>query len=290
MASSAVSLWALVGAFGALFFYSARDGDPVVRRRSRADGRVGPCSNRSSRANPAPIPVAGPDRLLRPQHLRRGADRVPPPAVRRSRPGRGAGELRAAAPEHPPEVDRRAPQARGGPASPRPTTTSRSCSPTSSTSRRSSSGPSRRASSAVLDEIFSAFDRLAERHGLEKIKTIGDAYMVVAGLPEPRADHVEAMAEMALEMQADLVAPVRAARTRPRDPDRDGQRTGHRRRHRPAQVHLRPVGRHGQHGEPDGVVGPAGSDPGHGGRPTNGSAIGIGSRSAARSRSRARAG
>jgi class 3 adenylate cyclase len=57
---------------------------------------------------------------------------------------------------------------------------------------------------AVLDEIFSAFDRLAERHGLEKIKTIGDAYMIVAGLPEPRADHVEAMAEMALEMQAEL--------------------------------------------------------------------------------------
>jgi class 3 adenylate cyclase len=57
---------------------------------------------------------------------------------------------------------------------------------------------------AVLDEIFSAFDRIAERHGLEKIKTIGDAYMVVAGLPAPRADHVEAMTEMALEMQAEL--------------------------------------------------------------------------------------
>ena len=57
----------------------------------------------------------------------------------------------------------------------------------------------------VLDEVFGAFDDLAERHGLEKIKTIGDAYMVVAGLPEPRADHAEAMAEMALDMQADLV-------------------------------------------------------------------------------------
>ena len=52
----------------------------------------------------------------------------------------------------------------------------------------------------VLDEVFSAFDDLARRHGLEKIKTIGDAYMVVAGLPEPRADHAEAMAEMALDM------------------------------------------------------------------------------------------
>jgi class 3 adenylate cyclase len=54
----------------------------------------------------------------------------------------------------------------------------------------------------VLNDIFSAFDALADRFGLEKIKTIGDAYMVAAGLPEPRADHAEAMAEMALEMRA----------------------------------------------------------------------------------------
>ena len=53
----------------------------------------------------------------------------------------------------------------------------------------------------VLDQIFSAFDVLTERHGLEKIKTIGDAYMVAAGLPEPRADHAEAMADMALDMR-----------------------------------------------------------------------------------------
>jgi class 3 adenylate cyclase len=52
----------------------------------------------------------------------------------------------------------------------------------------------------VLDEIFSAFDVLAERHRLEKIKTIGDAYMVAAGLPQARPDHAEAMAEMALDM------------------------------------------------------------------------------------------
>jgi adenylate cyclase len=56
----------------------------------------------------------------------------------------------------------------------------------------------------VLDEIFSAFDGLAERLGLEKIKTVGDAYMVVAGLPEPRPDHAEAAAEMAIAMQAEL--------------------------------------------------------------------------------------
>jgi class 3 adenylate cyclase len=56
----------------------------------------------------------------------------------------------------------------------------------------------------VLDEIFSAFDQLALQRGLEKIKTIGDAYMVAGGLPEPRADHVEAVAELALEMQAEF--------------------------------------------------------------------------------------
>ncbi|MCC3406669.1 MAG: response regulator [Microcoleus sp. PH2017_10_PVI_O_A] len=52
-----------------------------------------------------------------------------------------------------------------------------------------------------LNKIFSMFDELTEKHGLEKIKTIGDAYMVVGGLPVPRADHAEAIANMALDMQ-----------------------------------------------------------------------------------------
>ncbi len=54
---------------------------------------------------------------------------------------------------------------------------------------------------SLLNEIFSTFDRLAQKHGLEKIKTIGDAYMVVGGLPMPRNDHAEAIAQMALDMQ-----------------------------------------------------------------------------------------
>ena len=57
---------------------------------------------------------------------------------------------------------------------------------------------------SFLNEVFSLGDRLAERHGLEKIKTIGDAYMVVGGLPEPRPDHAEAVADMALEMRDGL--------------------------------------------------------------------------------------
>ena len=56
----------------------------------------------------------------------------------------------------------------------------------------------------LLNQIFSAFDRLAEKHGLEKIKTIGDAYMVVGGLPIERIDHAEAVAEFALGMQQEI--------------------------------------------------------------------------------------
>lgn len=52
----------------------------------------------------------------------------------------------------------------------------------------------------ILNVIFSEFDQLAELHGLEKIKTIGDAYMVVGGLPVPQANHASAIAEMALDM------------------------------------------------------------------------------------------
>jgi class 3 adenylate cyclase len=58
----------------------------------------------------------------------------------------------------------------------------------------------------MLNEIFSAFDQLAERHGLEKIKTIGDSYMAVGGLPMPRPDHASAVAALALDMQAAIQA------------------------------------------------------------------------------------
>lgn len=51
-----------------------------------------------------------------------------------------------------------------------------------------------------LDRLYTTFDRLVDRHGLEKIKTTGDAYMVVSGVPTPRADHVEAIADLALDL------------------------------------------------------------------------------------------
>lgn len=52
----------------------------------------------------------------------------------------------------------------------------------------------------ILNEIFSKFDDLAEKYNLEKIKTVGDAYMVVAGLPSYRDDHAKAIAEFAIDM------------------------------------------------------------------------------------------
>ena len=52
----------------------------------------------------------------------------------------------------------------------------------------------------ILSKIFSDFDRLASEHGVEKIKTIGDAYMVAAGIPEPQTDHASRIAELALRM------------------------------------------------------------------------------------------
>lgn len=53
---------------------------------------------------------------------------------------------------------------------------------------------------ASLNELVSDFDGLARERGLEKIKTIGDAYMVAGGIPEPRDDHADAVADLALEM------------------------------------------------------------------------------------------
>lgn len=57
----------------------------------------------------------------------------------------------------------------------------------------------------ILNGVFSKFDQLAEKHDLEKIKTIGDAYMVAGGLPEPRPGHAESVLDMALDMRDSIV-------------------------------------------------------------------------------------
>jgi class 3 adenylate cyclase len=64
---------------------------------------------------------------------------------------------------------------------------------------------------SLLDRIFAAWDGLAADHGVEKVKTIGDAYMVAAGIPESRPDHAEAIASMALAMRPVLARCAEAA-------------------------------------------------------------------------------
>ena len=98
----------------------------------------------------------------------------------------------------------------------------------------------------LLNEIFSAFDLLVEKHGLEKIKTIGDAYMAAGGISFPRADHAEAMAKLGRDLRDELEQFNRQYRTSIRI--RIGISTGPvvagviGRKH----LRLRPLGRHRQ--------------------------------------------
>lgn len=57
----------------------------------------------------------------------------------------------------------------------------------------------------LLGQVFASFDRLAAQNGLEKIKSVGDSYMVAAGIPVPRPDHAQAIAELAFAMQEEIV-------------------------------------------------------------------------------------
>jgi adenylate cyclase len=66
---------------------------------------------------------------------------------------------------------------------------------------------------AFLDDLYTSLDALVTRHGLEKVKTTGDAYMVVSGVPTPRPDHLEALADLALDI-ADTVAGLTDSRGR----------------------------------------------------------------------------
>jgi adenylate cyclase len=202
VASSAVSLWALVGAFGALFFYSARDAIPwfvAFIVLTAVSGLAEPIVSR----NPAPIPVAVQTAFfvlnicgvaLTAYLLLQYAVRARDEALASSE-----GLLLNILPK---AIADRLKREEGRIAEAHEDVTVLFADVVDFTPFVERTEPARVV--AVLDEIFSAFDRLAEQHGLEKIKTIGDAYMVVAGLPAPRADHVEAMAEMALDMQTEL--------------------------------------------------------------------------------------
>lgn len=62
----------------------------------------------------------------------------------------------------------------------------------------------------MLNEVFSAFDRIAAKYGLEKIKTIGDAYLIVGGIPHAMPDHAQRVLLMALEMEKALLSSAAA--------------------------------------------------------------------------------
>jgi adenylate cyclase len=75
-----------------------------------------------------------------------------------------------------------------------------------------------------LDRLYTDFDALVDKHGLEKIKVTGDSYMVVSGVPHPRPDFVEALADLALDM-AETLSGLRDSRGQPL-PMRIGLATG----------------------------------------------------------------
>jgi len=202
VASSAVSLWALVGVFGALFFYSARQAVPwfvAFVALTIASGLIDPRLAQSPAAIPMGIQVAffvlnilgvSLTAYLLLQYSLRTRDLalaqsddlllnvLPRSIVQRLKRDPGVIAERfddvtvlfADVADFTPFAERTSPERVVG----------------------------------VLDAIFSAFDRLTQERGLEKIKTIGDAYMVAGGLPDPRPDHAQAVAELALDMQAEL--------------------------------------------------------------------------------------
>ena len=91
---------------------------------------------------------------------------------------------------------------------------------------------------AILARYFVAYDHLAARHGVEKIKTIGDAYMLVGGVPTGRPDHAEAVADMALDMRDRLHTIQRPRRRLVAGSRRHPHRAGRGGRHRRPEVRV----------------------------------------------------
>jgi adenylate cyclase len=103
-----------------------------------------------------------------------------------------------------------------------------------------------------LNRLYNEFDVLVDKHGLEKIKVSGDCYMVVSGVPSPRHDHVEALADLALDMAGRGGGLGRSARSGGAVAPGDRQRTGRRGCGRLAPILLRRLGRRGQRRVADG--------------------------------------
>jgi class 3 adenylate cyclase len=208
VASSAVSLWALVGVFGAMFFYSAREAVPwfvLFVVLTLASGLVDPLI--AATALPLPAGVREAFFVLNILGVSVTAYLLLQYAVRArdAALAQSDGLLLNVLPRKIAERLKRDPGVIAERFDDVSVLFADIADFTPFTERTS---PEHLVS--VLDEIFSAFDALTEGHGLEKIKTIGDAYMVAGGLPEPRADHAEAVAQLAIEMQAELARICRA--------------------------------------------------------------------------------
>jgi len=198
VASSAVSLWALFGVFGTLFFFSVDASIPwfaAFAALTLVSGVMEPALARNAAVIPDPIRIAffvlnvtgvSLTAYLLLQFAVRARDRAF---------ARSEALLLNVLPAPIAERLKRSP---GVIAEAHPDVTVMFADIVAFTPFAERTAPERLVS--VLDQIFSAFDELALRHGLEKIKTIGDAYMVAAGLPVAREDHAEIAARMALDM------------------------------------------------------------------------------------------
>jgi class 3 adenylate cyclase len=202
VASSAVSLWALIGVFGALFFYSARQAVPWFVgfvALTVASGLADPLISRTPAAIPATLVEAF--FVLNIVGVSLTAYLMLQYAVRErdAALAQSEGLLLNVLPRSIAERLKRKP---GVIAERYEDVTVLFADVADFTPFAERISPERVV--GVLDEIFSAFDELTQRRGLEKIKTIGDAYMVVGGLPEPREDHAEAVTDLAVAMQAEF--------------------------------------------------------------------------------------
>ena len=180
---------------------------------------------------------------------------------------RRAGQGREPAAEHPAAVDRRA--AEGTDAADR-RSVQRGVDPVRRRRRFHAAGrePNAGRGGRRARRLFSHFDALAERHGLEKIKTIGDAYMVAAGVPSRGPTTPRRWPRW----RSTCSRRCARARRRPPGPGAAGRHqlgAGRGRRHRSQAVPLRPMGRRGEHGQPHGVAGRARAGSRSRGRPTS---------------------
>ena len=198
--ASAVCLWGFTSPLGALLFVGARQAVPWFAAFAGARRGLGRDRLHARRRRRPTSPSGVVITFFALNILGVAATAYRAAAVLRARARARAGRVRAPAAQRAARARGERGSRRTTGSSPTTTPTSRCCSPTSSASPRSRSGCPPPSVVALLDRVFARWDALAAEHGVEKIKTIGDAYMVAGGIPLPRADHAEAIAELALAM------------------------------------------------------------------------------------------